>query len=144
MPGQNLATGRPDLSRLTWYRSLLTSVHAWIFVGIWLSFCLFNGAVVYSQDSDRSYRWWRTLSAVGLTILGPLPAAAARDYQSCCLNTALQIAAWAGLAPLLAAFFQVLLVPDSGGAPWFRYLLWMIGWLIWFGAVLPAYLHSFS
>jgi hypothetical protein len=80
----------------------------------------------------------------GAIILGgPFAGAILRDWQSCCTEVSLQLAAIGGPVLALGVLAQFL-INRSKGKNVLRYGLWAVSLVIWFGLSFFSIIHAVS
>lgn len=132
------------VARRRYLNNNLTKVHGIVWAVIFFAFTALNFFITNAgvdQGPEHSARVWRTTLG---TITGPLTGAISRDFQSCCLEMSLMIAAVCG--PILAVAVAVQFVGSSRGG-WARagrMAAWVFGWLIWFGGGILSFGHALS
>lgn len=84
----------------------------------------------------------RALGPALAVALGPLAGGFVRDWQSCCAEFSMGLAApvLAMAAPGLVVAFLV--EPTTRARRVLRWTLWLATWVVWFFSALVSYLHA--
>jgi hypothetical protein len=129
---------------LKYIKNYLTKSHIFLFLAMLIVFMIWTFLIVDGGlDKGEGHRERVLLTTVG-TIAGPFTGAISRNFQGCCLQFSLFLAACC--APILLIGLAVQFLGPTGGKLLcvMRMMLWILGWLAWFMGGIVSFLHALS
>ena len=78
------------------------------------------------------------------TITGPFVGAVARNFQRCCLECSVQIMWYCAPVLLLGIALQWVKTRNRMWEIALKMVVWVFGWLAWFGGGLVSHAHAFD
>ena len=119
----------------------LSTVRKVSFLGIFL---LFTTLAVVAVTGGSKGGGTNVIGGILAVITGPFVGAVARNFQSCCLECSVQLMWYCAPVLLLGIALQWVKIQNRTREFVFKTVVWVLGWLAWFGGGLVSYIHAFN
>ena len=119
----------------------LSTLRTVSFLGMFLFFTALSILAVTGGSKGGSTN---VIGGILAVITGPFVGAVARNFQRCCLEWSTLIMWYCAPVLLLGIALQWMKIRNRIWELVLKTVVWVLGWLAWFGGGLVSYTHAFN